>query len=101
MPQSSSAAPIVWCGRGVRPFPFSVPREGMERTRSRVYPRSARLIAQVGYTGLAIAPEGWRDPLGRSLAIGPAGEAGEASPAPVGVGTAPPGAPPGLAGAYV
>src|SRR5215204_4083661 len=50
----------------------------MERTRSRVYPRSARLIAQVGYTRLAMAPEGLRDPLWRSLAIG-AGEAGEAS----------------------
>ena len=53
----------------------------MERTRSRVYPRSARLIAQVGYTRLAMAPEGLRDPLWRSLAIG-AGERLARPPAP-------------------
>src|SRR3954453_7565193 len=65
----------------------------MERTRSRVYPRSARLCAQVGCTRLAMAPGGLRDLLWRSLAIGPAGRLAR-PPAPVGVGAAPPGAPP-------
>src|SRR5215204_7194229 len=78
--RSQASPPLLFGGRGVRPFPFSVPprREWSAGRRQEVCETS----------------------FGGALRSAPPGRLAR-PPAPVGVGAAPPGAPPGLAGAYV